>query len=71
MTTPTAFFYGGNDSLSDKTDVRDLVPEITNLKYEEYIQEFNHIDFVFGIDSPKVLYNRILEIMDETLMVKQ
>ena len=70
MVIPTAFFYGGNDSLSNKTDVGVLIPEITNLKYNEYIQEYNHIDFVFGIDSPKVLYNRILDIMDEILVVE-
>lgn len=67
MTTPTAFFYGGNDGLSNKTDVRGLIPEISHLKFNEYIREYNHIDFIFGIDAPKVLFNKILDIMDETL----
>lgn len=71
MNTPTAFFYGGHDSFSNRTDVLGLIPEITNLKVDTYIAEYNHIDFIFGIDAPKVLYNRILDIIDETLTVEQ
>ena len=71
MTTLTAFFYGGNDALSNSTDVRALIPEIKNLKYHEYIAEYNHIDFIFGIDAPKVLFNRILDILEETLLAEQ
>ena len=67
MNTPTAFFYGGNDGLSNRTDVLGLIPEITNLKVNNYIAEYNHIDFVFGIDAPKVLYNRIFDLIDETV----
>lgn len=71
MNTSTAFFYGGNDRFSNRTDVLGLIPEITNLKVNTFIAEYNHIDFIFGIDAPKVLYNRILDIIDETLTVEQ
>ena len=71
MTTPTAFFYGGHDTLSDKTDVDALIPQIPHLKFHEFIPEWNHIDFVFGIDAAKTLYNKLVEIMKESLLAEQ
>lgn len=71
MTTPTAFFYGGNDGLANATDVRALIPQISNLIIEDFIREYNHIDFVFGIDAGKVLYSRILAILEDHLMKEQ
>ena len=67
MTTPTAFFYGGNDGLANKTDVQALAAKISNLVFDDYIAEYNHIDFVFGIDAPKRLYNRIQVILEKFL----
>ena len=67
MTTPTAFFYGGNDGLSNKTDVQALAAKISNLVFDDYIAEYNHIDFIFGIDAPKRLYNRIQDILEKFL----
>ena len=67
MTTPTAFFYGGNDGLSNKTDVEALAAKISNLVFDDYIAEYNHIDFIFGIDAPKRLYNRIQDILEKFL----
>lgn len=70
MTTPTAFFFGGHDTLSNPTDVEALAPEISHLAFREYIREWNHIDFVFGIDAAKTLYNKLVEIMRESLLDK-
>ena len=67
MTTPTAFFYGGNDGLSNKTDVKALAAKISNLVSDDYIAEYNHVDFIFGIDAPKRLYNRILDLLEKFL----
>ena len=67
MTTPTAFFYGGKDGLSNKTDVQALAAKISNLVFDDYIAEYNHIDFIFGIDAPKRLYNRIQDILEKFL----
>ena len=67
MTTPTAFFYGGNDGLSNKTDVQALAAKISNLVFADYIAEYNHIDFIFGIDAPERLYNRIQDILEKFL----
>lgn len=67
MTTPTAFFYGGKDGLSNKTDVQALAAKISNLVFDDYIAEYNHIDFIFGIDAPERLYNRIQDILEKFL----
>ena len=71
MTTPTAFFFGGRDTLSNATDVERLMPEIPHLKFHENIQRWNHVDFVFGIDAAKTMYYNIANIMKETLMAEQ
>ncbi|XP_078360080.1 lysosomal acid lipase/cholesteryl ester hydrolase-like isoform X2 [Oculina patagonica] len=68
MTTPTAFFFGAHDTLSNKTDVEALIPEISHLTFREFIPEWNHIDFVFGMDAAKTLYYKLVEIMEESLM---
>ncbi len=68
MTTPTAFFFGAHDTLSNKTDVEALIPKISHLTFREFIPEWNHIDFVFGMDAAKTLYYKLVEIMEESLM---
>ncbi|KAJ7377378.1 hypothetical protein OS493_029738 [Desmophyllum pertusum] len=71
MTTPTAFFFGGRDTLSNATDVERLMPEIPHLKFHENIPRWNHVDFVFGIDAAKTMYYNIANIMKEALMAEQ
>lgn len=71
MSTPTAFFFGGDDSLSNKTDVEALIPKLSHLEYHEVLSKWNHIDFVFGIDAKEILYNKLVDIMKGSLMAEQ
>ena len=71
MTTPTAVFFGGHDTLSNKTDVEALMLKLPHLTYYGYLSKWNHIDFVFGIDAKEVLYNKLVDIMKGALMAEQ
>lgn len=70
MITPTAFFFGGHDTLSNKTDVEALMSKLPPVKYQEFLSKWNHIDFVFGIDAKELLYDKLVDIMKGGLMAE-
>ena len=67
MTTPTALFAGTHDRLGDPADVQVLKPNVTDLIHFEEIPGWNHIDFLYGVDAPKILYSQILDMMKSSL----
>jgi len=71
MTTPTAFFFGGHDTLANKTDVEALKSKLSHLKYYEFLSKWNHIDFVFGINARETLYEKLVVIMKGALVAEQ
>lgn len=56
---PTALFSGGRDALADPQDVAIIVKELPNATLVQHtvIQDFAHLDFVWGLDAAKLLYN--------------
>ncbi|XP_044728675.1 gastric triacylglycerol lipase-like [Chrysoperla carnea] len=65
VTVPVAVFYGDNDWLAAKKDVEISYNKLPN-KIEIYrvpYPKFNHIDFVWAKDAPKLLYQRLLKLM--------
>ncbi|XP_063979676.1 lipase 3-like [Diachasmimorpha longicaudata] len=55
---PTALFFANNDLLSDNSDVQKLAEDLSNVNmtYKVPMDSFNHIDFMFAIDAPALLY---------------
>lgn len=67
ITLPIALFSAENDWLSSDVDVTSLYVQIAN-PIEHYIvplKEFNHIDFLWAIDAPKLVYNKLLQLLEE------
>ncbi|XP_033217072.1 lipase 3-like isoform X2 [Belonocnema kinseyi] len=55
---PIAIFYADNDLLADYRDIEKLAAILPSVQlyYKIPNENFNHIDFMFAIDSPKLIY---------------
>ncbi|XP_014402982.1 PREDICTED: lipase member N isoform X2 [Myotis brandtii] len=63
MTVPTAIWVGGNDVLITIQDVARILPQIRNLRYFQLLPDWNHVDFIWGLDAPQRMYSKILDLM--------
>ena len=63
---PVALYWGGNDWLADPDDVKILMQKLPNKWYDKYIQAWEHLDFIWGLDAGPLVYddviNRIIKI---------
>lgn len=67
MRTPAVLFSGSNDKLASPKDVALLKQRLTNMKYFKEIEGWNHVDFLFGIDAPRLLYTKMINMMETDL----
>lgn len=67
LSVPTAFFTATNDWLADPQDIDQyLLPRLNHtLIYSKSIEAWNHLDFVWGVDANKVVYNDIVMILNK------
>lgn len=68
ITIPIVLFTGDNDWLSSRIDVTRLVNELPKkpVIYKVPFNKFNHIDFLWAIDAPKLVYKTLLEMLNES-----
>lgn len=67
VTLPIALLSAENDWLSGDVDVTRLFVQLAN-PIEHYtvpLKEFNHVDFLWAIDAPVLVYNKLLQLMEE------
>ncbi|XP_025265041.1 lipase 3 isoform X2 [Camponotus floridanus] len=65
ITVPVALSYADNDwfiSIEDVKRLYHLLPNVMDM-YEVPWSKFNHMDFMWGKDASKLVYDRILKIM--------
>ncbi|EDO32172.1 predicted protein [Nematostella vectensis] len=67
MPTPTVLFYGEKDGLGDPVDAQALKSLVQNLVHSEEMKEWNHLDFLYGVDASKLLYPRIVDLLKASL----
>ncbi|XP_046395248.1 lipase 3-like [Ischnura elegans] len=65
ITAPMYFHYGQNDLLANVEDVEILYRTMpgTQGKFEVPFEKFNHLDFLWAIDAPDLLYYKMVGLM--------
>jgi len=65
ITAPIALYWSANDWLGVQADVYRLAERLPNLqrKYKVVDEKFNHLDYLYAIDGPTLLYNTVEEFM--------
>lgn len=65
VTAPVYLLYSSNDWLSHQTDVLKLYNELGNAQGKFLIADsnFNHLDYMYAIDAPTLVYNKIISLM--------
>jgi lysosomal acid lipase/cholesteryl ester hydrolase len=66
VTVPTYLFWGELDILADPTDIKDsIIPYLPNLQGDYSFADFNHLDFIWGLNAGGDVYSKILSIIKE------
>ncbi|KAK5647420.1 hypothetical protein RI129_002312 [Pyrocoelia pectoralis] len=62
---PVYLHYSPNDWFSNPKDVNRLYQELGNVKgrFISLDHKFNHVDYLYGIDTPDLIYARVLSLM--------
>ncbi|XP_033107826.1 lysosomal acid lipase/cholesteryl ester hydrolase-like [Anneissia japonica] len=63
MEVPVALYSGGEDWLADPTDVDDVTPRLKNVVRNLRLQDYDHLDFVWGMDAASRLYPDVLAML--------
>eukprot|EP00058_Branchiostoma_floridae_P024848 XP_002610338.1 hypothetical protein BRAFLDRAFT_72470 [Branchiostoma floridae] len=62
-TLPVAMFSGGHDILADPKDVAILEGELPNITHKKVLPEWEHLDFIWGMDAARRCYADIIQII--------
>lgn len=67
ITAPVFLHYSDNDWMAAVKDVDELARKLGNLygKIRVPHDKFNHLDFIFAKDGDTLLYNKVIDIMNE------
>lgn len=66
--TPVALYYSDEDWLAVDADIQRLKGELPNVikDFPIHHKRFNHIDFLCGVDAPRLLYSEILKTIKKS-----
>jgi lysosomal acid lipase/cholesteryl ester hydrolase len=59
---PMALFTGSNDWLADPQDVKDLLPKLTNIAYHKNVDDYDHLDFIWGVNAYQEIYPDVVRL---------
>uniref|UniRef100_A0AAR2K2L4 Lipase n=1 Tax=Pygocentrus nattereri TaxID=42514 RepID=A0AAR2K2L4_PYGNA len=63
MKVPTVLWSGGQDVLANPRDIAMLLTQIPNLVHHHRIEHWGHLDFIWGLDAPHMMYNELIKLM--------
>lgn len=61
--TPVAIYSATNDWLADPIDVENLRGLLPNVVDHWNTEDWNHLDFIWGTNGKKMLYERMIDLM--------
>jgi len=65
---PTVMVMGGNDWLGDPRDILWLFQQVGHTIVKSIsVDYYNHLDFLWGLDSPQVVYYPMIDFMKKML----
>ncbi|OXU23412.1 hypothetical protein TSAR_002182 [Trichomalopsis sarcophagae] len=65
IVTPVVLIYGRSDAVATPEDSMDLLNRLRNARAESVpYDNFNHLDFIWGKDTKRLLQNRIMQIIE-------
>jgi len=56
---PVALYWGGNDWLADPNDVKVLMKILPKKWYDKYLEVWEHLDFIWGLDAAPLVYDDV------------
>lgn len=64
---PIALYHSPNDWIADSRDVQTLKEALPNVVKDRSVTEanLNHMDFVWGVDAPRIVYDDIIRSMKQ------
>nr|CAD7429300.1 unnamed protein product [Timema monikensis] len=67
ITVPIALHYSDNDWLADRLDVKNLSVRLQQKigMFRVSLPSFNHVDFMWAKDAPKLVYSKILKALKQ------
>ncbi|XP_070610013.1 lipase member M-like [Erythrolamprus reginae] len=65
ITIPIALYSAGQDWVSQLSEIAQLQSRITNLIHKQKFPEWNHWNFIWGLDAPSCLYTEIPALMEK------
>jgi len=72
ISIPTYIFWGSSDWLADQKDVEGLIPKLRNLVGNVFLNDFNHLDFLWGLRAAAEVYWPIIkDIRQQVLNTKE
>lgn len=63
ITIPIAMWSGNQDWISQPSEIAQLQLQITNLIHKKKFPQWNHWNFIWGLDATSCLYKEILALM--------
>ena len=67
ITIPVALYSGTADWLVTPSAMKILTPQIKHLVKSKVIDEWEHLDFIWALDAPKLLYNELIQLLKQTV----